>query len=185
MIKIFLTLIIFILQFQSIRAHVYTIKSGKHYAQGINASLFINDQLNLEVKFDESAEYYLGNSNQNDINKLFGFSDCSSHHHKNSARFGWRWNDQSKNLEILAYVYSHGKRSSQFIDIVPLNEKIQYSIRILQNQYEFNLNNKKITMPRGCNDKKALGYRLYPFFGGDEVAPHEIKIEVNKVSKKL
>jgi hypothetical protein len=185
MIKIFLMLATFVFQFQLISAHVYTIKPGKHYAQGLNASLFVNDQLNLEVFFDESAEYYLGNSNQYDINKLFGFSDCKSHHHKNSARFGWRWNDQSKNLEILAYVYSHGKRSSQFIDIVPLNKRIQYSIKVVQNQYEFNLNNKKIIMPRGCSHKNALGYMLYPFFGGDEVAPHEIKIELNKFSRNL
>jgi hypothetical protein len=180
MIKLFITFSIFVFQLQTLSAHVYKIKPGKHYAQGFHTALFFNNNLSYEAKFDESAEYYLGNTNQYDMNKLFGFSDCSSQHHKNSARFGWRWNDQSKKLEIHAYVYSNGKRSSKYIDQVPLNQKIQYQIRIQSNEYEFILNDKKMTMPRGCTNQKVIGYKLYPYFGGDEVAPHEIRIELIK-----
>lgn len=35
-----------------------------------------------------------------------------------------------------------------------------------------------VKMPRGCGSKKSVGYKLFPFFGGDEVAPHEVKIEI-------
>jgi hypothetical protein len=33
-------------------------------------------------------------------------------------------------------------------------------------------------MPRAAATVKAKGYRLYPYFGGDETAPHDITISI-------
>jgi hypothetical protein len=35
-------------------------------------------------------------------------------------------------------------------------------------------------MPRLASTRKAKGYQLYPYFGGDEVAPHLINIWVKE-----
>jgi hypothetical protein len=35
-------------------------------------------------------------------------------------------------------------------------------------------------MARGCSSKKANGYKLYPYFGGSETAPQEIKIKIDR-----
>jgi len=42
--------------------------------------------------------------------------------------------------------------------------------------YIFTLNGKATTMTRSATTAKGAGYQLYPYFGGDVVAPHEVKI---------
>ncbi len=166
--------------FHQASAKVYTIKAGNHYPQGVHFTPFIGNEISRFIKFDDSAEYYLGNVNQYDINKLFGFADCLSHHQNNSVRFGWVWNDQTRRLEIHAYAYAKKKRSYLFISDVTLNRIYEYKIQVKESEYVLSVNGKSVTLPRGCKMKKAIGYRLYPYFGGDEVAPQEIRIEFDK-----
>ena len=35
-------------------------------------------------------------------------------------------------------------------------------------------------MNRGCRDSSMTGYKLYPYFGGNKTAPHDIKIKVEE-----
>jgi hypothetical protein len=175
----FVPLLLSVLYPVAVYARIFIIQEGNHSASGVHASVHVAKSLNFSAKFNNTAEYYLGNVNQYDINKLYGFSDCYSAHHTNSARFGWVWNDQTLRLEIHAYVYSSSLRSSKFIDTVKLNQKYQYQISVNKSQYEFRLNGKLVTLPRGCSSTFATGYKLYPYFGGDEVAPHQIQITVD------
>lgn len=165
----------------------FTIKKGKHYA-GFNFAAHSANAVNFKFHFDESAIYQTQDPlNQADINKLYGFSDCMTHHHKNSARVGWRWlNGQ---IEIMAYTYANGERSSQYITSVTPNEVADAMISIAGNsQYLFEVKGVQVYMPRGCNKESAVNYVLFPYFGGDETAPHNITIEVlnnTKSSTKL
>lgn len=156
----------------------YHIRKGQHYADGIHVGVYFGNDLKFKARFNETAIYNLGNTNQGDTNKLYGFSDCLSQHHENSARFGWRWNEQVNRLEIRAYSYAKGKRLSEFMDYIDLNKDYGYEIKVVGSTYEFYFNNKKIVHPRGCNGM-GRGYKLYPYFGGDEVAPHDMDIVVN------
>ena len=61
MIKLFITFSIFVFQLQTLSAHVYKIKPGKHYAQGFHTALFFNNNLSYEAKFDESVKHYVFN----------------------------------------------------------------------------------------------------------------------------
>ncbi|MEO5783498.1 MAG: hypothetical protein ABIQ07_09520 [Ginsengibacter sp.] len=36
------------------------------------------------------------------------------------------------------------------------------------------------SLPRTSTTAKAIGYKLYPYFGGDETAPHEIDIWIKE-----
>jgi hypothetical protein len=123
--------------------------------------------------------YTLANSaNQADINKLYGVSDCGTEHHTNSARFGWRWlNGQ---LEIHAYTYQNKKRNTAYIGTVALGKPSIFEIKIEDNRYTFSLNDKKVVMERNCTGT-GEGYQLYPYFGGDEVAPHDITISIKEL----
>jgi hypothetical protein len=134
---------------------------------------------NFTAKFDDTGRYNLGNVNQYDINKLYGFSDCFSSHHRNSARIGWVWNLSTSKMEIHAYTYADGKRNYKYITSVPLNKTIYYSIAIDSRNYIMTADGISVSMERGCKSKNANGYKLYPYFGGDEVAPHNITIEIN------
>jgi len=134
--------------------------------------------LSFETIFDHSAIYETKTAeNQYDINKLLGFADCNAHHHDNSARFGWRWLDGK--LEIHAYVYNDKVRSSQYIGEVDLNKSYHYNLSINNDYYIFNLEgNDPVYMKRTGACNRGFYYMLFPYFGGNETAPHDILIKV-------
>lgn len=155
----------------------YIIPAGKHTSNRPFKG-FDGTTLKFDAKFHTCAEYQsVAPENQADINKLLGFSSCSSHHHQNSARVGWRWyNDQ---LEIFAYVYDKGKRKAEFITVVPVGEYVHYEISNNQQGYLFKVNEteKQITTSSSCTG--TANYMLWPYFGGDETAPHDITLKVD------
>lgn len=70
----------------------YTILAGAHYATENPIEKVTGDSIAFTVRFDSTCRYQTKNSrNQDDINKLMGFSDNGVLHHQNSARVGWRW----------------------------------------------------------------------------------------------
>jgi hypothetical protein len=153
---------------------VYTIAQGSQRAT-IGFDIFDQNVMKFEVMFDESAKYKTSDpSNQADINKLYVFSDCFSSHQQNSARFGWRWyNDR---LELLAYCYQGGQRNEELlVSAIELNKIYLCEIEAKADKYIFKLNGITKEAQRGCSDTPS-GYKLYPYFGGDEYAPQEIKI---------
>ncbi len=155
----------------------YTIKKGNHKASGIHSGLFVKSELSIKVKFDNSAIYTSKlPANQWAINKLFGFSDCFSHHQTNSARFGWRY--LNSKLELMAYNYVKKQRWEEKIGDLKMNEWQEMKIKMDKSNYIFSFAGKTVKMPRGCSNKNANGYKLFPYFGGEETAPHDIKIEI-------
>jgi hypothetical protein len=177
-----LTIILFVLLTTNsfaAKEKVYTIEKGEHYSKGLKFGLFVAKKMKVDVRFDNSAIYNFGNSNQADTNKLIGFSDCLSTHHKNSARLGWRWFEDE--LQVMAYAYADGKRQSKVIGAVPLNEIVRMSIYVDKNNYFFKVGPNSVSLKRGCSKKLAVGYKLFPYFGGDEVAPNDIHIYIKKV----
>lgn len=155
----------------------YLIKEGNH---GTTPSVQFLQSTKLEFSaiFDESAMYISQDPiNQHDVNKLLGFADCNVHHHTNSARFGWRWLENK--LEILAYCYKNKERIVESIGHVDLNEPYDYSITLLPNQYLFHLEGfPEVTIPRETKCDIGAYYMLFPYFGGDEVAPQDIQIKI-------
>ncbi|NDK54497.1 hypothetical protein GWO68_01075 [Pontibacter sp. BT213] len=163
---------------EEIKPVVYTIKKGQHDS---NAPFQIRNvsSLKFEATFNASAMYETAvKENQADINKLYGVADCHTDHHTNSVRFGWRWfNDQ---LEIHAYTYRNKERQSKLLGVVELNKTYTYEIVLADNKYIFKLNGETVELPRNCNGK-GEGYQLYPYFGGDEVAPHDVTIAIREL----
>lgn len=167
---------------------IYTIKKNAHYASGFNFGIHKNGmQMSKTIIFNDSCIYNLNNNNQLDINKLFGFSvGLFSSNHENSARFGWRWNVETKKIELLAYVYVSGERVNEWdmnilILSISINSQTFCTISIDGPQYKFEAINSEIggnfiLMPRAGN---GMGYNQYPYFGGSEVAPHDICINIS------
>lgn len=155
----------------------FIIRKGRHssglWTQSLQAS-----SLKFDAIFDETAIYETTIiENQHDINKLYGFADCNSHHHQHSARFGWRWLD--RNLEIFAYVYADGERITQYIGTVPLNEPRSYEVEVSDAYYHFYLQgHDPVSIERKATCNKGLYYMLFPYFGGNEVAPHDVTIKI-------
>ena len=158
----------------------YLILQGQQYS---NLNAFVRtsyEQLSFAVKFDSSAIYQtLIPSNQGDINKLYGFSDNNAQHHEFSARFGWRWSKDS--LRLFAYVYNNSQMSFKEIGTVQIGTENSCSIKVAGDNYIFTLNETTLTMPRASSTVRAEGYKLYPYFGGDELAPHTICIWIKEL----
>ena len=154
----------------------YTIPQGQHSTQS-PFKFTESTVMRFEATFDNTAVYTTTDpNNQADINKLYGMSDCGSDHHSNSARFGWRWYENR--LEIHAYTYHNKKRNTAYIASVQLEETNRYELAIGEREYIFRVNDTEVSMPRFCEGVTSLGYQLYPYFGGDETAPHTVTIRI-------
>ena len=152
----------------------YTIRQGQHYCDQNTIKSVTTSEMKFMVKFDNSAIYQtVIPDNQYDINKLWGFSEGFDHQY-NSARIGWSWNDGA--LRLYAYSYNRGLRQSQEITPVVIGTEISCSIKVSGASYIFTVNGIAVTLPRGATAAQASGYQLYPYFGGDETAPHLITI---------
>jgi len=158
----------------------YFIAKDAHSSDKNGYKVISTTEMKFAVKFDNSAMYQtIDPWNQLDINKLYGFADNNMQHHEYSARIGWRWNNNQ--LELFGYVYNNGAVSEKYITAVPLNQEITCSIKTETTNYRLTANGVSITMPRTASTEKAEGYQLYPYFGGDEKAPHDIKIQIKNL----
>jgi hypothetical protein len=160
----------------------YTIARGQQYCDQSSYVPTVYPELKFIVKFDSSAIYQtIDPANQDDINKLFGFSDNNADHHQFSARFGWRWSNNS--LRLFGYTYNNGFRDSKELGIIAIGSENNCSIKVMPHQYLFSLNGSLDSMKRESLSVEAIGYKLFPYFGGDEMAPHDINIWIKELSK--
>jgi hypothetical protein len=162
---------------------IKTIKKGGHYSSPLSFKLHTGRKsFSTVVKFDESCRYDLGNDNQLDWNKLGGLS--YGYHKHNSVRIAWRYNKAVDKIELALYCYIDGERHiSKFHELFPINEKIYviasaisteiHSIAVINDEYCF-ADIQRVIKPK-------WGYYLNPYFGGNEVAPHDINIWLQRV----
>ncbi len=159
----------------------YIIPKGAQGSLQSSLKTVKHDSLVFVVYFDSSAIYTtIDKANQGDINKLYGFSDCSSLHQTNSARFGWRY--YKNGLELFAYTYKSGTRGFKTLGSIKPNKKYTCTIVAKTNEYVFYLDGKNpVLMARGCSNG-AMQYQLYPYFGGDENAPQNVNIWIKEIN---
>ncbi|WP_229204308.1 hypothetical protein [Dyadobacter alkalitolerans] len=139
----------------------YTIKAGEHEVEKNVNTPFTASSMRFQVVFDSSCIYQTAiPENQFDINKLYGFSDCSSQHQNNSARFGWNWLEG--NIHIYAYTYANGVREVKDLGTAELNETNSFKIASEDNAYIFSYHGVDTKMPRHCSGGVALLISSFP-----------------------
>ena len=161
----------------------YIINQGSHYSNGKLDKLYGNDNKEnswqWQVIFDSSAIYKTQNPlNQLDVNKLIGFSDCGNHHSTTSHRIGWRYNN---GLELLSYNRNDGNFLFQSITIININEIINIDMSFVDTNYIICIDGICDTMPRTCSTWSGRKFALWPYFGGNETAPHDITIKIKNI----
>ena len=157
----------------------YLIPKGAHYAIGNDYKAVDVAEMRFTVRFDSSCIYQTTDpQNQWDINKLYGFADNNATHQEFSARFGWRWSEGA--LRLFAYTYNNGVRDSKELAVVPIGEDLHCTIKVSSKNYLFSVDEIQEAIPRLSTTPTAKGYRLYPYFGGDEVAPHDVRIWIRE-----
>ncbi|HEX5151178.1 MAG TPA: hypothetical protein VFW07_06995 [Parafilimonas sp.] len=157
----------------------YLIEKGQHFCTPNPYVTTTDSQLNFIAVFDSSCIYMtVDPANQDDINKLFGFSDCNTQHLENSARIGWRWSKDS--LRIFGFVHNNGNMIYKEITTATIRENINCNITCEESNYKFTVNGKSITLQRSCPGNYNR-YKLYPYFGGNEPAPHNVIIKLTEL----
>ncbi len=156
----------------------YLIKRDKHRSCHSFKLFYDCKRMTKLVTFTDSCIYKFGDVDDLDINKLFGFS--FGYHQTDSVRFGWHPTTYNK-IEIFAYIYSNTKRIIQSIGEIDLNKEYKFEILLYNDSmYQFIiLENERILFDKIVNrgeTKHKIGYQLYPYFGGNRTAPHDIKI---------
>lgn len=154
----------------------YNIKKGEHRS-GNHFSLTLSTHVEAYVQLTETCNYELNSVDQLDINKIIGLSDAASHS-DSSVRFGWR--SVNNQLEIHAYIRYNGKHNSYFLGTVKPDEVFYTKIEIYPNEYRLKLRNQETRIGR---ESKYTGvrYKLYPYFGGNQTAPHDMLIRIKHV----
>jgi len=158
----------------------YIIPEGEH-----SSGTFINHPDNSRITFDfildESAIYYTEvPENQSDVNKIYGMSDFGKLHQKYSIRLGWRYIDGE--IELCWLRHEQGRHSSATIRTIEPNEIYNATIDITTFYYIIVINGDTTEVRRRPEGYWGLvrRYYLYPYFGGNEYAPHDITIKIRE-----
>lgn len=167
---------------------IFRIPQGRHRARPLRLGVYWNQRsFTWQVRFTESCRYDLHGPDQLDTNKLCGIGYLPGHHHE-SARFGWRYNAGTDQIELLAYCYVKGNRTIKHIAFCEIGKTYQLDLKCLYYLYYFAccevINGALISGAwadvENAHNKK-LGYPLGVFFGGNQPAPHDIKIQLDKL----
>ena len=162
----------------------YIIKKGKHRARPLSLGIFYNKKvMERDVVFDLSCKYELHGKDNEDVNKLFGIGYFPGHH-IDSARFGWNYH--SGKIRIYAYAYVNGERVITYLADVILHRRIRLILNVIGDVYSFTVRDAANSWHEygGADIKfthnKKLSYKLGCYFGGNNTAPHKIKIQMLK-----
>lgn len=162
----------------------YLIPQGEHRSVWFPRFHVKGDHFKMKAQFNSSCRYRIPDSDQNDINKLGGLG-YGFNHHQNSFRIGWRWNVKSKRVEIFSYCYIDGDVEYDLIyncgDTATLSFDIRRVWFVERYKWVIHIEENGITSMRYVNAPQRLpdyGFKLYPYFGGDHTAPHDIEIRM-------
>lgn len=164
----------------------FRIPRGRHRARPLRLGLWWGRKsFAWSVKFTDSCRYDLQNDDQGDTNKLIGIGYLPGHH-KDSARFGWRYDTETEQVEILAYCYINGRREIQHICHCMIGQKYDLHLKVLSTCYYMSVHYKADVRSIGYawvnhGHEKRFMYRLGTFFGGNLVAPHGMEIELKNL----
>jgi len=138
----------------------------------------------MKCQFNSTCRYRIPDEDQADINKLGGLG-YGFNHHENSFRIGWRWNIKTKRIELFAYCYIDGERDYTIIYDCSDTARLKFDIRRVWftegYKWVIHINENMITCMRYVAAPQRLpdyGFKLYPYFGGNQAAPHDIEIKL-------
>lgn len=164
------------------------IRKGTHKSFRLPKLLVDCDNLSYNVRFTESCKYDIGPEDQLDVNKLFGIG-YFPHHHVNSVRFGWRYNpSHPEQMEILAYWYEDRDRFINSMGFVDIGKGYKYEMWMVRDDdqtiHYMKVSNsfsgsfyEEVTLNHKCD----IGYLLGLYFGGNQTAPHDMVIVMEKL----
>lgn len=164
---------------------IFSIPVGKHRALPLRLGFWWRrNSFTWVVKFTDSCRYDLQGPDQLDTNKLVGIGYLPGHH-KDSARFGWRYDIKTGQVEIVSYCYVKGQREIKHICFCEIGKRYYLELNTLEKWYQFFVYRPGELKHFGSSavnhdHNKHFKYRLGAFFGGNRAAPHDMTIELKR-----
>jgi hypothetical protein len=155
----------------------YIIEQGKHYCKEWWRLRFTTKKVLIgKATFLGDFSYDIGAKHQKDSNKLIGLSD-SWHHHRNSIRIGWYWDNVINRIAIVGICYNRGKRTIKRITSVEANEEYSFAVYIEKDKYFAVFDGEWVEFERSSKWwlPKLV---LKPFYGGRISAPKDFKFNI-------
>lgn len=175
---------------QTDKGRWYVIREGNHYSTTIQDRIFNRRNYDTiwewEIMFDQYCKYHFSHledsSNISDVNKLIGYADCGTSHTKNSIRIGWRISPTSMDtIELLSYIKKDGVFVFNPLTTVTQEETFNVTIVYDYDKYICCVNGFCDIIDRDCIEFKGHKWGLFPYFGGDETAPHRMSIYIKEI----
>lgn len=164
---------------------IYKIKRGKHWGWPLRFGLWYGKKsITRKVVFYPCCRYVQTlPEDYKDTNKLFGVGYLWNHQ-IDSARFGWYYSNEFQKIVIVAYTYVGGVREQ--IDLAFCKVAYPYELALIIEDglykfraYEGDLEIGKYDVP--FTHKKKWSYSTNVYFGGNNPAPHDMKIGISKI----
>lgn len=161
----------------------FTIDKGDNFSNPRKPfSPFFKRELEGEFRFLDESRYNLKNTNQLDWNKLTGISfvDWSFKLNKNATLLAWRYDPAANIFEAAPYFNANYEKIFPNIhQIIRFSPEDMGIYRIKHNWiYIQNTNTKQEVMMTHPIKTSHFTWRIQPHFGGDDVAPNEIKLQL-------
>jgi hypothetical protein len=166
----------------------FRIKKGRHRARPLYwlrwwPLLWNPYQVARRVTFSFSCKYTLEGDDQYDTNKLFGIAYGGVH--RESARFGWRYDPDRYKFVLSAYCYVKGQRTITDLCEVVANHAYDCWIIPAGGRYIFEVcrtDGLQLALKDfPYSHKRKIAFLLGLFFGGNQPSPHDMTIQLKKI----
>ena len=157
---------------------IHTIHKGTHKPLRM-PKLCTSKDIRFRVRFNETARYDIGFLDQEDWNKLFGIG-YFPHHQLDSVRVAWRYNIVTDKIELGAYWYNSGVRFDRYMTSIDIGEDVLIGLHRRSEGHHYIMMGS-ICLKHVQVSSDHIGFWLLPYFGGNQTAPHDIKIEMRRV----
>lgn len=163
------------------------ILKGCHFSTFLPRIIKTNElfKKSIKIKFDESCKYII--DEHSCVNKLWGFCNGLFGVHKDSWRFGWTYDINEDKINIWVYIYNSGKLTKKIIYKLDFDKEYELTIEFKKfdkTSYLINFNiNSELISQYYISEFKMKKYLLELgfYFGGKSKAPHNIRIDFNRI----
>lgn len=160
---------------------IYSIKKGDRSPLIRIPKLYYNKKyMKIEFNFLQGCWFEKIVKDDEDINKLYGFSHGD--HNQNSVRIGWVPNNDMGYIDLFFYIHNSGIIYTKYFDTIKEIENIIISITLNNGNCIFEKNDGYMERIEYIIPPEKLGYRNFPYIGGDLPAKQDMKIMVNELA---
>lgn len=171
----------------------FLLKKGKHSSTPRKFRIYAcTTKFEWNVKFSRECWYEKEKVEFTGVNKIRGVS-FGIHHEKpwgkwkltkwlvNSALIGWQpqFNDLEKEkISLYLYYDVNGIEYREIFKTVKVDEEFKITYTIKDDGVYININDESTQYRMRTKTWLRLGYHLFPYFGGQSTAPHDMVVTI-------